>query len=305
MRRIGKTELFTYLACHLYQKYGIKTAWVRNREIEFKKNYESFLNNMKSRNLIPQDWIVRPSGVYTDSGKAAIKIIDFVYLNTASNMRGGGHPDTYMMIMDEFQPEDLRYPPHPLTALMSLTQTIISGKSSLCFCLSNFVSMANPYFVGMEIYPSRQDVSIFPDKGVLIERCRGYRRAIVKDSPWQRVYTSAGYQSYASETEDGLLDLVCPAPRGAAAADQLIFCIHGRYYRRLTNGKISYWIKIQPPKSSNVMIMTPYPEDVTTAIHPCRLAAYRDMLQQSLAAGSLRFQSPNALFDLMSPCYLV
>lgn len=133
MRRIGKTELFTWLACELYQKHGIKTAWVRNREIEFKKNYESFLNGMRARDLIPPEWIVKPGGVYTDSMKGAPKVIDFVYLNTASNMRGGGHPDTHLMIFDEFQPEDLRYPPHPLQSFMSLTQTILSGKSSMCF----------------------------------------------------------------------------------------------------------------------------------------------------------------------------
>ena len=305
MRRIGKTELFTWLAITIYQRYGIKTAWVRNREIEFKKNFESFLNNMRARELVPPDWIVKSSGVYTDSGKSAIKVIDFVYLNTASNMRGGGHPDTHMMILDEFQPEDLRYPPHPLQSLMSLTQTIISGKPGMCFMLSNFVSLANPYFVGLEIYPRRQDVTLFPDKGIAVERCRGYRRAIEEDNPWTRIYKTAGYQAYASETEDGLLELVCPAAKGATARDSLVYCIHGRYYRALSDGRMTYWIKIKTPNPSNCLIMSPYQEDITTTIRQARPAAYKDMMSMGINAGTYRFQDPNTLFDLMSPCYLV
>jgi len=305
MRRIGKTEFYTWLACELYMRYGFKTAWVRNREIEFKKNYESFLNGMKARELIPPEWIVKPSGVYTDTGKAAIKVIDFVYLNTASNMRGGGHPDTYMMIFDEFQPEDLRYPPHPLTSLMSLTQTILSGKSSMCFMLSNFVSLANPYFVGMEIYPRRQDITLFEEKGIAVERCRGYNRAIEDGNPWTRVYKAASYQSYASEAEDGLLELVCPPAKGARARDSLIYSMHGRCYRALSDGRMVYWIRIREPNPSNVMIMTPYQDEVTTIIHPMRLAGYKDMMASGINSGGFRFQDPNTLFDMMSPCYFI
>lgn len=236
---------------------------------------------MQARELVPPEWISKSSGVYTDSGKGAVKVIDFCYLNTSSNFRGGGHPDTYMMVLDEFQPEDLRYPPHPLQSLMSLTQTILSGKPSMCFCLSNFVSLANPYFVGMEIYPRRQDVTVFEEKGVAIERCRGYRVAIEEDNPWKRIYAAASYQSYASENEDGLLELVAPAAKGAKAADNIYYCIHGRYYRHLVDGRMNYYIRTQPPKG-NALVMSPYPEDISGNIRQIRVTGYKDMMDRML-----------------------
>lgn len=43
-RRIGKTTFFLWLACRLWYKYSIKTAWVRSRKEEWKENYQDFLN---------------------------------------------------------------------------------------------------------------------------------------------------------------------------------------------------------------------------------------------------------------------
>src|SRR5690606_3009910 len=100
--------------------------------------------------------------------------------------------------------------------LMSLTKTVLSGKrDAKCYCLSNFISAANPYWVGFQIYPDpKKDVTNFPDKGIAIEVCRGYRCAIEEDNPWNRVYRAGGYQDYASETEDSLWQLIAKVPKG-------------------------------------------------------------------------------------------
>ena len=84
------------------------------------------------------------------------------------------------MIFDEFIPEDRHYSRGCLKALMSLTQTVFSGREGRrCICTSNFIALSNPYFAGLEIYPDPDsEVSAYPEKGVAVEKCVGYRCSI-------------------------------------------------------------------------------------------------------------------------------
>ena len=47
---------------------------------------------------------------------------------------------------------------------------------------------------------------MWEDKGVAVERCRGYRCAIAKESAWNRAYAAAHYGDYADEDEDEIRD---------------------------------------------------------------------------------------------------
>ena len=211
-RRIGKTDFFLHLACYLYQHYGVQTMWIRNKQVELSEPgfYNDFLNDAKHFGWCPEDWYTDSSGVWTDDKEQVIK---FQSLSTFGNRRGAAHPDVYMMVYDEFIPEDRKYPPKVLTGLMSLTKTVFAGKrEARLFCLSNFVSLANPFFAGLRIYPEG-DITHYPEKGMLIERCTGYRCSIESDNPWQNVYKAARYGDYESETEDKLIQLVKPLPK--------------------------------------------------------------------------------------------
>lgn len=69
---------------------------------------------------------------------------------------------------------------------------------------------------------------------------------------------------------------------------------------------MSYWIREkQVPNPSNQMIYTPYPEDVDKITRQISKAAYELQIKPKLAAGKMRFQDPNTLFDVMSPCYFI
>lgn len=249
---------------------------------------------------------MKTSGVYTGSERSAEKIISFIGLNTASNLRGGGHPQTYMMVLDEFQPEDKRYPPHVLQSLMSLTQSILSGKEgSICFCLSNIISLANPYFVGLDIYPTRDQYTVFEDKGIVIERCRNYRCAIEKSNPWAKVYSAGRYKSYGSENEDGLLDLVGKVPKAAHPTDRIIWVLGGKMYRTLQteDHKELWFIRVRNLQGKNWTFITPYSEEITKNIQLIPIRKYAAQILMQLEMQRLRFDDPNTLFAVMAPAY--
>lgn len=297
-RRIGKTTAFIYFALELWKKYKIKTMWVRSRIKEFEETYQDFLNIPQKLGWVPEGIEVKKDGVYDKKNQFII----FQGLATAGNRRGGGHPDVFLMIFDEFQPEDLRYPKNPLTMLLSLTQTVLSGKKgSLCFCLSNFVSLANPYFVGLDIYPDKK-ITIFAEKGVVIERCVGYRCGIEEENPWQKVYRQGKYLGYQSEKEDGLIDLVVPIPRGAKPIINEFLLLDGKFYILYQKDKIFYWGRGYP-QGKNYTVITPNYAEMQKNITLISKNMFVKELQYMLESNSIRFDSPNTLFAIVSLMY--
>ena len=90
---------------------------------------------------------------------------------------------------------------------------LLAGKrEARLFCLSNFVSLTNPFFAGLQIYPEGE-ITHYPEKRMLIEKCRGYRCSIENDNPWQDVYRAAKYGDYQDESEDKLIELVKKLPK--------------------------------------------------------------------------------------------
>ena len=141
-RRMGKTDAELLLACLLYQRFGLRTMWLRNKDIEVqdRRFSESFLADAKRFGWAPSEWMAFPDGVYSsDDKKQADKIIDFQAISTFGNRRGGAHPRTILMVLDEFMPEDRRYPPMPAIGLMSLSKTVLAGNpNARIICSSNF-----------------------------------------------------------------------------------------------------------------------------------------------------------------------
>ena len=109
-RRIGKTDLFLRLACDLWQRFNLRTMWVRNKLTELKEPsfFNEFLNDAKLHNWCPEGWVTKADGVH-DPGDPE-PVILFQSISVFSNRRGGAHPEVIMMVLDEFMPEDRKYP---------------------------------------------------------------------------------------------------------------------------------------------------------------------------------------------------
>ena len=298
-RRIGKTDLFLRLACDLWQRFNLRTMWVRNKLTELKEPsfFNEFLNDAKLNNWCPEGWVTKADGVH-DPGDPE-PVILFQSISVFSNRRGGAHPEVIMMVLDEFMPEDRKYPHMCATGLLSLTKTVFSGnEEARCFCLSNFVSAANPYFVKFRIYPRKdQDITVFPDKSILIERCRDYRCAILEDNKWNRAYKAAGVGNYASEEEDRLIELIRPVPKGATPAPWLVLS-DGVLYRRWQKNGMSYWNEYKGSVKDTV-IYTPNLKECSDSV-TLMMPFMKKHIEEEMQLGMLRFKNPNVMFAILS-----
>lgn len=303
-RRIGKTDLFVQAACILYQEYGLKTIWMRNKEVELQAPgfISTFLNDAKKLGWCPDSWTCKMDGVHTSEDKDSDIVISFKAISTFSNARGGAHPDVEMMVLDEFCPEDRKYPRMCATGLMSLTKTVFSGRrTARLFCLSNFTEATNPYFVKMRIFPRKgQDVTVFPDKRMLIERCRGYRCAIDEDNPWNDVYKAAGMKEYADEDEDSMMKMIRRIPKGCKPAPWLLL-IDGINYRAYSSDKYIYWGEWRGP-TKGLYTVTPNVTECTDEITLMPNYMKRN-INNDMELGALRFNHPNDMFAILNVVY--
>ena len=301
-RRIGKTDLFLRLACDLWQRFNLRTMWVRNKLTELKEPsfFNEFLNDAKLHGWCPEAWETKADGVH-DPGDPD-PVIKFQSISVFSNRRGGAHPDVIMMVLDEFMPEDRKYPHMCASGLLSLTKTVFSGNiDARCFCLSNFVSAANPYFVKFRIYPAKgRDITYFPDKKILIERCNDYRCSILGSNPWNDVYKAAGVGNYASEEEDALIELIRPIPKGATPGPYLIQC-DGLLYRSWTKNGIVHWNEYKG-SCKDIVIYTPNLKECSDRI---QLAPpwMKKHIEEQMQIGLLRFKNPNVMFAILSMAF--
>lgn len=303
-RRIGKTDLMLRLACDLFIHYNLQTMWVRNKQVELRDPsfHADFLNDAKKHEWAPEEWICNEQGVFESKDKEAKQIIKFQSISTFSNRRGGAHPRVIMIVFDEFMPEDRKYPPMAAQGIMSLTKTVFSGRTDArLFCLSNFTSAANPYFVKFRIYPSTELVTLYPEKRMLIERCDGYRKAIDKGNPWNDVYEAGGMGNYASEKEDDLIGLIVPkVPKGAKPYSH-IYYIEGQYYRAYYNNQMTIYTEYKGSRKG-LMAFTPNTRECSDN---CMLIMQWMIkrIVEDLQTGVIRFTNPNVMFAILNMAF--
>ena len=301
-RRMGKTDFFLALALRIYQKYGRQTMWLRNKltEVDERKFTVDFLNDAFHFGWIAGDWKVDDVGVWDPDKNLAIK---FQSLSTFSNRRGPAHPDVDLIFLDEFIPEDRRYPKGCVQGLLSLSMTVFAGREEArIFAASNPVSLANPYFATLEIYPSSRDVTVFPDKGCLIERAKGYRKSITAESSWSKVYRAGKYSGYNDDREDRLIELVCRQPKGVSPAPYAL-AIGGKFFRPYHARKFVFWRQEAQP-DGKCEIYTPEITEVTASVMLIPPILKKN-LEDCVRSNEIRFDSPNTLYSVLSIIYTV
>ena len=300
-RRIGKTDFFLQLAIELWLTYHKQTMWIRSMDVELSDPSfaRDFLNDAHKHGWCPEGWESDTTGVHDENGEL---VIMWQALSTFSNRRGAGHPDVEMIFFDEFCPESKRYPKMALTAVMSLTKTVFAGRrSARMFCGSNFVSIANPYFAGLEIYPEKP-VMLYPEKMMVLERCEGYRCSIDEDNPWNKVYQASGYGNYADETEDKMIDLVCKLPKRSRPLSYALV-IGGKIYLPYDTKRAIHWTKTPNVPYGTDLFATSI-NDVTDKI-PIVASWVVKNIKTCVENDAIRFDSPNTLFAVMSILYNV
>ena len=296
-RRIGKTLFFQWLMCQLYIETGYQTMWVRNKKVELEDDgfVNGFLNACHDFGWCPDDWKCTPRGVQDGEGN---DVCLFQSISTFSNRRGNRTADVLMMVFDEFMPEERRYPRDCCKGLMSLIKTVLAERpDSMCFCLSNYISGANPYFVGFQIYPEDgRDVTVFPEKGIAIEVCKGYKTAIVKENPWNNVVRAGGYQDYATNDEDKLMELVAKVPKGGEPMSWVLIS-DGVVYRMIRKDGIGYWTRYNG-SLKGLLLYTVNREECGKGVQMAPLWVVQG-LKDWFASDLMRYKDPNVMFAVL------
>lgn len=302
-RRIGKTLTCLHLACELFIQDAKQTMWVRNKKVELEDDgfINTFLNAAREFGWCPDTWVCKKDGVWT-AEKGGDQVILFQSVSTFSNRRGNMTPDVELIIFDEFMPEDRRYPKQCHKGLMSLTKTVLSGRESArCICLSNYISCANPYFVGFRIFPKKgYDVTYFKDKSIALEICHGYNCSILEDSGWNVLYKAGGYGDYASEEEDELFKLICKMPNGASWKRHIIVQDVGLFTYYEKDGYY-YWKELQGEDVSRAYKFTSHTTLMAPGIHS--LKYIEKFIKEGIDIGRFRYVTPNVMYAVMSEIY--
>ena len=219
-RGIGKTYGAMALAYQLAIR-GRRTVWLRRLKTETDKDTgfrSGFIRTIcEVTGTRPEEWADKDDSIEYNG----VPAITFASLSTYSNKRGNAWSDTDLVVFDEFIPETKgsfrEYgTKDPATALMSLLHTILRGRpGTMCLCLSNLVQAGNPFWARLEIYPDiKRDVTVWPDKGIAIELCRGYKQALGSTSPWAKTFRAAHYADYDDPLADSLTELIARVPKG-------------------------------------------------------------------------------------------
>lgn len=300
-RRIGKTQFFVHLMCYAFQEYGVTTLWLRNKLIEVQELGDGFLYDAKRLGWCPEEWEVRADGVYTCPGKEGRQVCWFKSISTFSNSRGSAYPCD-LVVLDEFMPEDRRYPKECATGLISLVKTVCSNRpTARVYCLSNSISMVNPYYAKYRVYP-KDIVTYYDDKGIFIEKCVGYKQANMDEgNPWLKVYKGTGYSEYADEKDDARWNLLVKnVPKGAEGAYWLLLS-NGNLYRGYErNGRI-YYAEYKGPRNKMYIVSADRENVNVDCVYMSD--GMRKGLQQQLDNGICRFVGANCMFDVMNAVF--
>lgn len=306
-RGIGKTLMLEHAGCLLWECFKLPTMWARTRKVEVEEPgfYNGFLNGMKKRGWCPSSWVAGPQGVWdsddeNNKGKDKKLIFEFQGLSTYSNRRGN-ESDIRMIVLDEFCPENRRWMKNSGTALMSLCRTILRGKPhTKCFCLSNYISAGNPFWMKYKIYPKKdKDVTWFPNK-MVIEIARGYNKVQDDDDPWADTFKGAGYRDYADEIEDALFGYVQKIPKGCKDTGVVLVNEGNRYGCYTKNGK--YYFNEFKGSTNNKILLTPNITEQGNGVRlmtPFTVNQYKVFFEMGLC----RFNDPNVLFGVLLCLY--
>lgn len=178
-------------------KDGYNALWIRMFDEEFKGEFiQNFINILhtidETLNLVQCE-----QGILLDG----VQRIYFRSLNVFGKARGNGSTtgQTTLVILDEFIPEDGRVPRKGIyLPLMALIRTFTNySPLTKCYCLANCITPFSDLFCSLRVFPSpEKDITIYEDKGVAIEVCRGYQGVVEKDSPWIKVAVAGKMPAY-------------------------------------------------------------------------------------------------------------
>lgn len=305
-RGVGKTCTGTHLVCKAYLDHGIKSLWIRTTKEEMKHDFiNNFLNSALEFEWCPEDWSVNETGVWT-SKYDGDQIVRFASLSTYGGFRGNKSPiNMECIIYDEFCPEDRKYYcKEPNKAIMSICETAFRrNPHAKLLMFANNVSVSNPFMCATRVFPKKgYDVTVFNDKGISLEICRGYKRSNDdEDNPWRKTYSAFNYSMYDDETDHELFKLIEKVPKGAKLQKHCFMTDSGNYVYYMKDG-ICYW-DLYNGDTKDMFHYTNKAEMMAPGIYSYKFL--EKFIKEGIDSGSFRYATPNVLYAVMTLVYNV
>ena len=287
--RIGKTWGGGKLVTDTLHN-GNNVLWLRMFDEEFKGEFKAnFINILHEKdetlNLEECEGGVKLDGVQR---------IYFRSLNVFGKARGNGSTtgDVTLVILDEFIPEDGRVPRLGVyLPLMALIRTFSNySDKCICYCFANCISPLSDLFAALQAFPSKsKDVTVFKDKGVAIEVCRGYKGKIPEDGAWSRVVESGKMRTY-KEFEGLYIDDFIIKPRKPIATKTSLKISDHEYITLFNDNQNQIWMLCSKPPSGGIAYSTD--ADIKCVFLDAKI---KGEIRKMFFGGRYRFSNYNAL----------
>jgi hypothetical protein len=152
-RGIGKSYFWKVHPIKRFLKYGEQFIYLRRYKPELKK-VGNYFDNVKDE--FPDTELKVKGREFYINGKLAGWAIP---LSTWQSEKSNAYPNVTSIVFDEFlrEKDNSSYLPNEVEALLNLMDTVFRDRDNArCVCLSNAVSVVNPYFIYFNLVPDVQ-----------------------------------------------------------------------------------------------------------------------------------------------------
>lgn len=149
-RGIGKSYGFKKYPINRFLKHGEQFIYVRRYKTELKK-VGNYFDDIKEE--FPDDKLEVKGRDFKING---IQSGWAIPLSTWQSEKSNAYPNVTTIIFDEFirEKDNSHYLPNEVDALLNLMDTVFRDRENVrCICLSNAVTVTNPYFVYFGLTP--------------------------------------------------------------------------------------------------------------------------------------------------------
>ena len=151
-RGIGKSFFFKEYPIKRFLKHGEQFIYVRRYKGELRK-LKNYFNDVAFKfpdtKFEVKGWELHINGKVAGWG---------IPLSTWQTEKSNAYPNVQNIIFDEFirEKDNSGYIPNEVEALLNLMDTVFRNRENVrCFCLSNAVTIVNPYFLYFNLVPNK------------------------------------------------------------------------------------------------------------------------------------------------------
>lgn len=150
-RGIGKSYGMKKYPINRFLKHGEQFIYLRRYKDEIKKIRRNYFNDVMQE-FPDHKFVIKGSEMFIDGKIAGWNIP----LSSWQSEKSNSYPNVTTIIFDEFirEKDNSGYIPNEVDALLNFMDTVFRDRDNVrCICLSNAVSVVNPYFLYFGIVP--------------------------------------------------------------------------------------------------------------------------------------------------------